>query len=367
MRLLEDHGKRLFSEYGLSVPRGRTVTAPEEVDQIDGPVVLKALVPVGGRGKAGGVLRASSSEEARAAAERLLGMGIRGFRVGSVLIEEEIAMPRELYLSLTVDRSSGLPVLLASAKGGMDIEGLPDSEIGRWTVHPFLGVQPHLVRDVARSLGAKDREEELAAVLSSTWALFRGMDCELVEINPLVLAEDGSFIAADAKVVINDDALFRHPELGREERGLEGLEAEAGRKGVSFVRLEGDIAVIANGAGLTMATLDQLALHEGRGGAFLDLGGTDDPAKVEEAFELMARARPKVVLLNIFGGITKCDTVAEGVLRALDKLGRPFPVVARIRGVNEEKAREMLCQKGIASYLGLEEAVREAVVLEGRA
>lgn len=365
MRLLEDHGKRLFREYGLRVPPGRTVTAPDEVGPIAGPVVLKALVPIGGRGKAGGVLRASTAEEARLAAQRLLGMDIKGFTAASVLVEEAIAMPREIYLGLTVDRAAGLPVLLASARGGVDIESLPDRDIGRWTIHPFLGVQPHLARDVAKTLGVPEHQEGLGQVLRSAWSLFRGMDCELVEINPLALLDDGSFIAADAKVVVNDDALFRHPELGTREQGLEGLEAEARSKGISFVRLDGDIGVIANGAGLTMATLDELALHHGRGGAFLDLGGTDDPAKVEEAFGLMARARPKVVLLNIFGGITKCDTVAEGVLRAVATLGDPFPVVARIRGVNEDKARGMLREKGIASHLGLEEAVREAAALGG--
>ncbi|WP_019177399.1 succinate--CoA ligase subunit beta [Methanomassiliicoccus luminyensis] len=364
MRLLEDHGKRLFREYGLRVPRGRTVTTPEEVDHIAGPMVLKALVPVGGRGKAGGVLKAATVEEARSAARRLLGMNIKGFRARSVLIEEETPMSREIYLSLTVDRSSGLPALLASPQGGVDIESLPDSAIARWTIHPFLGVQPHLVREAAKALGLQEYRDDLEEVLTSVWALFRAMDCELVEINPLALTDGGELVAADSKVIINDDALFRHPELGSQEQGVEGLEAEARSKDISFVSLDGDIGVIANGAGLTMATLDEIALRGGRGGAFLDLGGTDDPAKVEEAFKLMARAGPKAVLLNIFGGITKCDTVAQGVVGAMGRLDHHFPLVARIRGVNEEKARQMLRDHGIASHLDLEEAVREAVALE---
>ena len=193
------------------------------------------------------------------------------------------------------------------------------------------------------------------------------MDCELVEVNPLVLTTDGRLVAADSKVVINDDSLFRHPEIGSDMPVLDELEAEARKDRMSFVRLVGDIGVIANGAGLTMATLDEVASQGGTAGGFLDLGGTDDPRKVQRAFELMARSGVRVVLVNIFGGITRCDTVAQGVLDALGSLVEVPVTVARIRGVNEELARSMLESRGISAHLDLGSAVADAVSWRGRA
>ncbi len=198
------------------------------------------------------------------------------------------------------------------------------------------------------------------------WALFVAEDCELVEINPLVLTRGGGLVAADCKIVINDDALFRHSELKVRQTEEDPLESEARENGITFVRLDGEIGVIANGAGLTMATLDELALSDRSAGAFMDLGGTDDPAKVEIALGIMARSAPKAILINIFGGITRCDTVAEGVLRALDQQAETIPVVTRIRGVNELKAQEMLRSRGIAAHTTLEDAVRDVVKLGGR-
>jgi succinyl-CoA synthetase beta subunit len=367
MMLLEDRGKRLFREHLIPVPSGRTVTRVDETAGIELPVAIKALVPVGGRGKAGGVVVATSVNDLKNQTERILGMTISGHPVRSVLLEEALDVSREMYLSILIDRSLGVPTLLASSKGGVDIETLPEGAVHRWPVHPFEGIVPYMVREVASVLGLSDRERELGDILGRAWRLFISEDCELVEINPLVLTRGGMLIAADAKIAINDDALFRHPELAKDEAQVDGLEAEARRMGIAYVGMDGDIGVIANGAGLTMATLDEIALRGRHAGAFMDLGGTDDPQKVEKAFELMARSPSRAILINIFGGITKCDVVAEGVLRALERTGNRTPIVVRIRGINEDQARSMLRQRGIAAHVSLEDAVDEIVQLGGGA
>jgi succinyl-CoA synthetase beta subunit len=367
MMLLEDEGKRLFRDHHVPVPLGRTITAPDQLADMGGPVIIKALVPTGGRGKAGGVVQASNKEEAEREVRRILQMTISGHHVRSVLVEEVLDISREIYLSILIDRSMGTPAILIADRGGVDVEALPEGAVRQWPVHPFLGIGSYRARDVAAALGLNDREKDFHELLDHLWELFVANDCELVEINPLVLTKGGELVAADCKMVINDDALFRHPELAAFREVEDVLESEARENGIAFVRLDGDVGVIANGAGLTMATLDELALSGRTAGAFMDLGGTDDPGKVEVAYEIMARSGPKVILLNIFGGITRCDTVAEGVLRAMDRQGGKVPVVARIRGVNETRAREMLRAKGIAAHMSLEDAVRDVVELGGKA
>jgi succinyl-CoA synthetase beta subunit len=363
MMLLEDQGKRLFYEHGIRVPSGRTVTATEQLPDISEPVMVKALVPAGGRGKSGGVRRAADMEELRSAVNSILGMRIAGITVRSVLVEEALPVAREMYLSISIDRSFGIPILIASGTGGMDVEALDESIVRRWPLHPFLGVRHFVVREFASALGLAGREDEVGDLLEKLWRLFTSLDCELVEINPLILTAEGSLVAADAKVAINDDSLFRHPGLVTPQAEGDELERAARSEGIAFVRLEGDIGVIANGAGLTMATLDSLAVSGGRVGAFMDLGGTDDPSKVKRAFEIMALSGQRVVLVNIFGAMTKCDTVAQGLLDALSSSSRPI-VVVRVRGINEERAREMLRSNGINAYAGLEDAVRDAAAQE---
>lgn len=367
MMLLEDQGKSLFREHHVPVPFGRTVTGPEQLGEVRAPVVIKALVPTGGRGKAGGIVLAANREEGERKVRKVLDMIISGHRVNAVLVEEALPISKEMYLSILIDRSLGIPVMLAAEQGGVDVESLPAGAVHRWPVHPFLGIGAFHVREVAVALGLKEQESAVGELLRHLWKLFVAKDCELVEVNPLVLTKDGRVVAADSKVVVNDDALFRHPEIVILRDEEDPLEAAARENGIAFVRSDGEIGVIANGAGLTMATLDELALGGRAAGGFMDLGGTDDPVKVEKAFEIMALSSPKAILINIFGGITRCDTVAEGVLRAMDRLTERVPVVARIRGVNEEKAREMLLAGGIVAHISLEDAVRDVVTLGGRA
>jgi succinyl-CoA synthetase beta subunit len=366
MKLLEYRAKRLFDSYGIPIPDGYVVRGPEELLDVSSPSVLKAQVPVGGRGKAGGIKFASTLQEARTAITGILELDISGHVPEEILVERRLAIEREIYLSITIDWSRRIPMLLASPEGGIEIENVPDKKIGKWYVHPFVGIQAYQIREVCSFLRVEDQQRrELSDLLRNLWRLFWENDCELTEINPLVQTEDGRLVAGDAKITINDDSLYRHREMLALEEELTPLEREAKEKGIAFVKLDGEIGVIANGAGLTMATLDNLELHGGRGGVFLDLGGTDDPKKAEQAFELMIKASPKVILLNIFGGMTKCDSVAEGVLAVKNKLGISIPVVARVRGMNEQRGRDMLSSAGIIALKNLDEACLKASELGG--
>lgn len=363
--LLEDQGKQLFRERGIEVPLGKTVRQADDMMTVGMPVIIKALVPVGGRGKAGGVVRASTREEAARKMDEVMSRDFSGHRPKGVLVEEVLPIRREVYLSMVIDRSLGLPVILAGSTGGVEVEHMASGTVHKWQVHPFIGVGEHLVRDIVRSLSLRQQEAQVGYVVRRLWNLFVDMDCELVEVNPLVLTEDERLVATDAKVVINDDSLYRHPEIGTEDHCADTIVAEARKERMSFVRMEGDIGVMANGAGLTMATMDEVASQGGKVGAFLDLGGTDDPIRVQKAFQLMVRSGMDVVLVNIFGGMTHCDTVAQGILDALEHLrSGPFTVV-RLRGVNETLAQDMLRNRGIRTHSHLEGAVREAVA--GRA
>ncbi|MFQ5986826.1 MAG: ADP-forming succinate--CoA ligase subunit beta [Thermoplasmata archaeon] len=362
MKFPEHRAKEVFRKYGIPVPRGQLVQSASEVEEPPLPAAVKAQVLAGGRMKAGGIRFADSVEEAREAVEAILGMEIGGYAVRSVLLEEKLAIDRELYLSLTIDRSARAPLLMASAEGGIDIEGVADAKIFRALLPPLLGMQPYILRRLRRALGFEGKQARaLADIASALYRLFEGEDAELAEINPLVVTSDGGFVAGDAKLILEDNALFRHPEYADVEQDLTPLEREAHERGIAFVQLEGDIGVIANGAGLTMATMDVLHLHGGKPGVFLDLGGTDDPETVKEAFLLMMKARPRVVFLNIFGGITKSDTVAVGVREALEETKTDIPVVARIRGVNEEEAREILREAGMSAHLDLDRAAQAVV------
>ncbi|MEM2870293.1 MAG: ADP-forming succinate--CoA ligase subunit beta [Thermoplasmata archaeon] len=361
MKLMEDRGRELLARHGVPVPSGRAVSSPDEITAIPGEVVLKALVPVGGRGKAGGVKFARSLEEARQRASEILGMEIKGFRVRSVLVAEKINIARELYLSIMVDREAGMPLLMASSEGGMEIESVPEEKIFKTHISPLIGLQPFQLRDMALALGLdKSLAGQVTDVARRLYTAFKAEDAELLEINPLAITPEGRVVAGDAKAIIDDDALFRHPEYKEGEPDLTPLEREAREQGISFVQLDGNIGVIANGAGLTMATLDALMLHGGRGGTFLDLGGTDDPEKVKEAFRILKKARPAVIFMNIFGGITRCDTVALGVNEVIRTEGVDVPVVARIRGWYEERAREILSKAGLITATTMEEGARKA-------
>lgn len=365
LKLFEYRAKQLMEKYGIPVPKGFVVDAPDRITSVDYPVAVKAQVLVGGRGKAGGIKFAGNLEEARERAREIIGMSIKGERVKSVLLEERLDVERELYLSYVIDRSSRSVLLMASADGGIEIEGVPHEHIAMVEVPPF-GYSPFMSKILRSRFALNDNQAKQADMLARyLYAMFVGEDCELAEINPLVVTRDGRVVAADSKVTINDDALYRHPEFSEDTDDLTPLEQRAKEEDIAFVQLGGDIGVIANGAGLTMATLDILTINGGKAGVFLDLGGTDDPRKVTRAFALMKDAGPRVIFLNIFGGITKCDTVANGVKEAVQTMGIDIPIVARIRGVHDDIARDILKSIGIESSTDLLEAARKAVSAEG--
>jgi succinyl-CoA synthetase beta subunit len=366
LKFYEYRAKEVFRKYGIPVPKGQMMSSPEELKSPPLPAAVKAQVLVGGRMKAGGVKFADTLEEVREAASQILGMSISGYKVKSVLVEERLEIDRELYLSVTLDRSARAAMMMASPDGGIDIEDVAEERIFKCHIPPLVGLQPYILRRLRGFMGLPgDLGRSLGEIAAALYELFKGEDAELAEINPLVVTRDGRLVAGDAKLILEDNALYRHPEYKGMEQELTPLEREANEKGIAFIQLGGDIGVIANGAGLTMATMDVLHLQGGKPGVFLDLGGTDDPEKVKEAFLLMMKARPKVILLNIFGGITKCDTVALGVREAFEVAEAKVPIVARIRGVNEEKARDILREAGMTAVLDMEEAARAAVQQAG--
>jgi len=366
MKLFEYQGKQLFEKCGIAVPKGKVFERKNEISCMSFPLVLKAQVPVGGRGKAGGIQSADNEKDVKEKFASILSMTIGGYHVEKVLAEEKITVQRELYLSIVLDRSHRMPLLMASRDGGIDIESVSDDCIIKEWINPLIGIQAFHIRRILTGLqlGA-EVEKEISRVMSRMYQLFRTYDCELVEINPLVQTKDNKIIALDAKVIINDDALYRHPDIVPEHVELTVLEKDAKEKGISFIQLEGNIGVIANGAGLTMATLDALTHYHGRGGVFLDLGGTDDPEKVQQAFELMKKAEPKVIFLNLFGGITKCDTVAKGVKTVIMKEGIHCPVITRIKGMNEDAAKEILKDAGLITATSLQDAAKISSAMAG--
>ncbi|MGD0587887.1 MAG: ADP-forming succinate--CoA ligase subunit beta [Thermoplasmata archaeon] len=369
VKLAEWQGKNVFRKYGVPLPQGEVAHSADEAEslvrsgKVPLPCVVKAQVLAGGRGKGGAVRFANTPEEARAAASAILGLEFKGEKVREVLLEEKLAIGRELYLSLTLDRTLRLPLLIASAHGGIEIESVTDAEIDRQTVDPFPGLTSYEKRRIAKVFGLTGGPaRSLDRLLDSLWQVFQREDAELVEINPLAIVGDG-LVALDAKVIIEDDAAFRHPEYAEIRDDRTELEEIAREKEIAFVQLDGNIGVIANGAGLTMATLDVLKELGGAPGVFLDLGGTDDPKKVTEAFLLMARARPASVFLNIFGGVTRCDTVATGLVEAMRQVpvAERFPLIARIRGNNEKEGIEILRSAGVTSVSDLRASAQAAV------
>jgi succinyl-CoA synthetase beta subunit len=372
VKLAEWRGKEIFRRYGIPVPNGRVVRSAAEADEIvrSGtlalPLVVKAQVLAGGRGKGGAVKFAATPEELRSVVSGMLGIQFKDETVKELLLEPKVTVGRELYLSIALDRSAREPVLIASAQGGVEIESLADDQLLRLEVHPFAGLAGYEKRKVAATFGLPaPASKELGGILDSLWKSFQQEDAELVEINPLAVVE-GHLMALDAKVIIEDDAGFRHPEYAEIQDDRTPLEEIAREKEIAFVQLDGDIGVIANGAGLTMATLDVLSQFGGKPGIFLDLGGTDDPNKVTEAFLLMAKARPSVVFLNIFGGVTRCDTVAKGLVAAMTQVpdSDRFPLVARIRGNNEDLGRQILHSAGITALSDLKASAQAVVDAE---
>lgn len=366
--MYETEGKELFRQYGIKIPQGYTCSSPDQIlsclNNLEMPIMIKAQVLAGGRGKAGGVVTAMTTDEAVAEARKIFNIQVKGLPVRSVLLEEMVReIKGEVYIAITVDPKRGVPSILVSAQGGVDIENVQPSLIATWTLSPFIGVQDYAVRGVSHFLGLDTNlEGKLREIIVSLWNLYLEKDCDLVEINPLLITETGEMVAADAKVILNDDAVFRHHEFENlSGRDLTRQEKTAKLSGINLVQLDGDVAVVANGAGLTMATLDLLELNGLHGGLFVDLGGTDDPGQVATAIKLAISssfgARPKALLVSVFGGITRCDTVAEGVIKAVGTEGSAIPIMVRLRGVNEDRAKEMLNSARIQFDRNLESAI----------
>jgi len=376
LKLYEYEAKEIARRYNIPVPRGKPVSTPEEAQQVaselGGQVVIKAQVLVGGRGLAGGVKFASTPGEAREVAAKLLSTEIRGLKVSTVLVEEKICISRELYLSLVIDRAARKPVFLISEMGGVEIEELarkyPD-KIKKIYIDPEVGYSSYMSRIAVDVLNLPwSSIGELDSIMKSMYKIMIDYDAELVEFNPLVYTCDGKLIAVDAKITIDDNSLFKHPELqalyGRE---YSEYERKAKELGFSYVELDGDIGVISNGAGLTMATMDSILYYGGKPANFLDIGGGASRDRVKEAVKLMLlHPRPRVLLVNIFGGITRCDEVAMGIIEALRETGSTKPIVVRMLGTNEEEGRRILIENDIEVYVEMDDAVKKAVELAKR-
>ena len=388
MNLHEYQSKALFAEYGIPVPQGQVAKTPAEAKaaaaKLGGSLwVVKAQVHAGGRGKAGGVKLARSAEEVESHAKALLGTrlvthqsGPEGLPVDYVYVETGSSIARELYLSLLVDRSAERIAVMASAAGGMDIEEVAHTtpeKILTLTLHPAAGLEDYQARTLGFGLGLSASEQgELRDILRKLARLFRECDASLVEINPLIVTDDGHVVALDAKINIEDNALFRQRRLAamRDAAQEDERERRAREHDLNYVSLDGNIACMVNGAGLAMATMDLIKLHGGEPANFLDVGGGATAERVEEAFKIiLTNKNVQAILVNIFGGIVRCDLIAEGVIAAVRQVHVGVPVVVRLEGTNVDKGRQLLAESGleIVAATGLTDAASKVVKLAGAA
>ena len=390
MKIHEYQGKAVLSSHGVPVPRGKAAYTPDEAVEIGKdlgfPVVVKAQIHAGGRGKGGGVKLAKSAEECEEIAKAMLGMTLRTHQTGPegrvvrrLLVEEGIDLEgaREMYLAILVDRAVEAPVLMASAQGGMDIEEVAakdPSAILRETIHPAVGLQPFQARKIAFGLGLPPAAlGDAVKFMQALYGAFKDTDGSLVEINPLLLTKGGKLIALDAKVSFDDNAFYRHPEL-KELRDFEEespLEVEASKHNLNYITLDGgSVGCMVNGAGLAMATMDIIKLAGANPANFLDVGGGANADQIKNAFRiLMSDKEVKAVLINIFGGILRCDILAEGVIAAVRDLKVEIPVVVRMKGTNEDEGKQLLAESGMsfAAADDMQEAARLVVEAAGSA
>jgi succinyl-CoA synthetase beta subunit len=353
MDLIEYEGKQLMARWGMPVPAGRLASTPAEAaaaaEALGGRAVVKAQVRAGGRGKAGGVRVVGSPAEAEAAAEEILAMRIKGHAVAQVLVEEALGIQAEYYAAVTLDRGARAALFMVSSRGGMDIEEVAATDPGalaRVHVDPLLGLAPYQARSLVFGAGLDPRARAGAsALLEKIYALYTEADATLVEVNPMVLTTDGRVVALDAKVSIDDSAMYRHPDLASmaADATADPVEREARARGLNFLKLDGDIGVIGNGAGLVMSTLDLIQAAGGRAANFLDVGGGAGVESLSNALEVILSAGDvRSVVVNIFGGITRCDLVAEGIANAVARLDVGVPIVVRLDGTNAEQGRQIL-------------------------
>ena len=371
MKFLEYQVKERFRAAGIPVPDGRLAKTPDEAALAAGalgPIAVKAQVPVGGRGKAGGIKLAKTAADAKRVAAEILGMTIKGYTVREVWCETAQEITRELYLGLTLDRDARKPVLILSAQGGMEIEEVAETHpeaIAKLHPDPWRGPLPFEVRDLIFRAGLGALQAQLTPLVVKLYALARTYDALTIEINPLALTQDGGLVAADGKLEIDENAMFRHKDLhGADESDEDPLEAEARRRKLTYVRLDGSIGVIGNGAGLVMNTLDLVQREGGRAANFLDIGGGAKADVVHSALELLSSdPHVKGILINIFGGITRGDEVAHGIIDASRHLNLKLPLVVRMTGTREEEGRQLLREAGITPEATATGAARKIVEL----
>jgi succinyl-CoA synthetase beta subunit len=375
--LYEYQGKELLRQFDIETLEGKVAASPEEAraaaEQLGGPVAIKAQVLTGGRGKAGGIKVVEEPEDAEEAARQILGMEIGDHTVRQVLVEAGAEIASEMYLSILVDRAEKKPLILFSTEGGVDIEEVaetnPDS-IVRIYVDPLLGLLPYQVRELVFDAGLEgDVAKGVGQVLNNLYKAFTESDASLVEINPLVSTEDGRVLALDAKVTIDNSSLFRHSDIGEmhDVEAADPGEQRAQEAGLQYVKLDGDVGILGNGAGLVMSTLDVVAQAGGDPANFLDVGGGADAEKISEALDIVAsNQQVKSVLFNIFGGITRGDEVARGLLSALEQSEIDLPIVVRLDGTNAEEGREILAEntpENVHTEETMLDAARKAVEL----
>ena len=377
MKLHEYYSKRRFSEYGIPIPKGEIAETPQEAQRIaeklGGPVVVKSQVLVGGRGKAGGIKVAQDPKEAYQHAEDILKLTIKGLPVRKVLVDEAADIKDEIYLGITNDRAARKPVIMASAEGGIDIEEVAHKtpeKIIKCHIDPLMGLQSYQSRDLAAGIDlARDQWRAFGKIAHGLWQAYIGSDATLAEINPLVVTGEGQLLAVDGKMVLDDNALFRHPDL-EEYRDLDvdkEAEIQAREHGLSFIKLGGNIGCMVNGAGLAMTTMDIIKLFGGEPANFLDIGGGASSEKVATALEIiLSDSNVEAVLFNIFGGITRCDLVAMGILKALKDVKTDVPMVIRLVGTNAAEGRQLLKDASMETADTLAEAAKMAIAAAKR-
>lgn len=372
MNLQEYQSKRIFAKFGVPIPRGEvatTATAARDIARRLGTrVVIKSQVLVGGRGKAGGIKLANTPDEAEAVAERILGMDIKGLKVRKVLVDEAADIRKELYLGLVIDRAQRRVVMMGSSEGGVDIEEVAahtPEKITKIAIDPFLGLKDYQAREMAMTMGVnRELVSDFIRIAQALYTAFIQSDASLAEINPLAIVGEGKLVGLDGKMAVDDNALFRHPDLDemRDVDEEDPYEAEARRFGLSYVKLDGEIGCMVNGAGLAMATMDIIKFYGGSPANFLDVGGGAQADKVAAALRIiLSDKNVKAVLFNIFGGITRCDEVARGILTALKEVPTTVPMVARLVGTNEAEGRAILADAHMGTAATLDEAADKAV------
>ena len=374
MKLHEYQSKQFFAKYGIPIPKGRVAANAEEAkhiaQELGDRVVIKAQVLVGGRGKAGGIRLAKSPEEAEELAAQILSMKIKELPVRKVLVDEAASIDKEIYLGITNDRSARKPVMMASSAGGVEIEEVArdaPEKIVKVYIDPLLGLRDYQARDIAAGIDLpRDHWRLFGQIANGLWQAYRESDATLAEINPLVITSEDQLLAVDGKMVLDDNALFRHPDLA-EMRDLDvedPSEIEARKYGLVFIKLDGDIGCMVNGAGLAMTTMDIIKLFGGSPANFLDIGGGASAEKVTGALRIiLTDPNVKTVLFNIFGGITRGDEVARGILTALNKVQTEMPMVIRLVGTNAEEGRQILSDADMITAETLADAAKKAVAV----